>query len=438
MTLREAEPRPGTRRLPRALPLLYLGTAHISCALAFALAALWPRETAGFFYHPWMAALVHLVTIGWITFSMAGVIHLVGPLALRVSLPVRQMDYAAYALAAAGLAGMVAHFWIREFSGMAWSAAMAVLGILHAVGRIAAAIRRAPVHPAVRLHIRLASANFGLAAAMGVLLAIDKVAPFLPGFVLANVFAHAHLAAIGWGVMMVVGVAYRLLPMILPSRMPEGPTLYASAILLQTGVLGLVAGLVLRSPWVALAGALVAAGLVAFAAHVVWMARHRVPRPPGMPPFDFAVAHAAAAGAGLAAALVLGLALLVVPASPASLRAAAAYGALGLVGFLAQTVVAMETWLLPLAASCWAPAHPGPRALPPPPVRRDPTPQALVLAGWLAGVPALAAGLAFEFAPLVRAGAAVLAAAVALAAMDHAVTIGRALRAGATGAREAA
>ena len=58
-----------------------------------------------------------------------------------------------------------------------------------------------------------------MAATLGVLIGFDKVYHFLPGFVLSNVIAHAHLAAIGWAAMMVVGIAYRLLPMILPAAM---------------------------------------------------------------------------------------------------------------------------------------------------------------------------------------------------------------------------
>ena len=55
----------------------------------------------------------------------------------------------------------------------------------------------------------LAFLNILGAATLGVLIGFDKVYHFLPGFVLANVFAHAHLAALGWATMMVVGVAFR-------------------------------------------------------------------------------------------------------------------------------------------------------------------------------------------------------------------------------------
>ena len=95
-------------------------------------------------------------------------------------------------------------------------------------GACAARRCRAPISA----HIMLAFVNFWRAATMGVLIGFDKVYHFLPGFVLANVFAHAHLAAIGWASMMVVGMAYRLLPMVLPAEMPKGPRLWISAILL--------------------------------------------------------------------------------------------------------------------------------------------------------------------------------------------------------------
>ena len=52
---------------------------------AFALAclevALNPRGVSGFFYHSRMLAIVHLVTLGWITNSIFGSLYIVGPIA---------------------------------------------------------------------------------------------------------------------------------------------------------------------------------------------------------------------------------------------------------------------------------------------------------------------------------------------------------------------
>ena len=64
--------------------------------------------------------IVHLVTLGWITFSILGAIDIVGPLALRMDMPARKADYVVYACAVIGLIGMVGHFWIQRIRGMAW------------------------------------------------------------------------------------------------------------------------------------------------------------------------------------------------------------------------------------------------------------------------------------------------------------------------------
>jgi len=87
----------------------------------------------------------------------------------------------------------------------------------------------------------------------------------------------------------------------------------------------------------------------------------------------------------------------VAPLSPFSLRAAAAYGVFGLVGFLAQMIVAIEARLVPL---------------------RDRMLQAVVFVGWSIGVPALAAGLFLESATLVAGGAWALLASLAIATLD--------------------
>jgi hypothetical protein len=433
---REAGVRPQGRSMAtidkapaRALPLLYLGTAHLALGLACLLAALWPRAVAGFFYHAWLIGLVHLVTLGWITFSILGAIYIVGPLALRMAIPARRADYAAYVCAVIGLVGMVAHFWIQEYGGMAWSAATIGVAIGFVTVRIVGAVRRAALPSAVKAHIILASVNFWVAASMGILIASDKVWPFLPGFVMSNVFAHAHLAAIGWAVMMVVGVGYRLLPMTFPSKMPSGRSMYASAILLETGVLGLFVTLLRGSSGAAGFGLTIVAGLAVFAAQVLWMVRHPAPKPAGAPWPDFGVVQAASAGLSLVAAVVLGLTLLVVPTSARTLHIAAAYGVLGLVGFLAQMVVAMEAKLVPMAAWYWAHEGSGYQVAPPSPhAMRARILQTVVFAGWFVGVPALAAGVWRESAPLVGIGAWALFVGVAIAALDNAVVVVSSLR----------
>jgi len=127
-------------RLPsRTLPLLYISAAHLALGVAAFLVAWSPRAAAGFFYHSRMVAIVHLVTLGWVTNSILGALYIVGPATLGIALPARRGDYAAFAAVTIGIVGMVAHFWIQELNGMAWSAATATSGILFVVARVVAA-----------------------------------------------------------------------------------------------------------------------------------------------------------------------------------------------------------------------------------------------------------------------------------------------------------
>lgn len=404
-----------TKLPPRLLPVCYFALAHVALLLAFAAVAADPRAAAGFFYHARMLAIVHLVTLGWITASILGSLYLVAPIALRTHLPARGLDYTAFAFVTVGIAGMIAHFWIAEYGGVAWSAATAVAGILCAGVRVLAAIRRSPIAWSIKAHVGLAFLNIAAAATMGVLIGFSKVHPFLPGYVLANVFAHAHLAAIGWASMMVVGVGYRLLPMVLPAEMTDGASTWASAVLIETGVLGLFVALVRRSGMTAAWALLIVAGLAAFVAHVVRMLRHPRPRPPAIATPDPAVLHAGAALLSLVVAAGLGLWLSLAPVSERSLRVAMAYGVLGLVGFLSQMIVAMGGRLLPIFAWYWAFAN-APAGAPVPSPHQMPwrPAQLIVFALWAFGVPALAAGLALEALFYVRAAAWSLLAATVL------------------------
>ncbi|HEX3529160.1 MAG TPA: hypothetical protein VH988_19045 [Thermoanaerobaculia bacterium] len=303
-----AKPRP--ERDPHSrLPLLYFSLAHVCLAAAFAALALQPQRFSAFFYHPRMVAVVHLVTLGWISASILGALYMVAPMALRTRLPARAADYAAWVVYVIGVTGMVAHFWIDSPKGMVWSAGTIVAALLWVTGRAVLALRPAPIPPEIKLHYLFAFLNLVGAASMGLLLGLNKVKPVLGGYVLANVYAHAHLAALGWATMMVMGTGYRLLPMLLPSAMPEGKGVWATALLLEAGAAGLFVSFVLRSGAVALFAVVTAAALVLFFRQVLWMRRHPRPAPRALRRPDYGVLHSFAALGSLALALLLGLCL---------------------------------------------------------------------------------------------------------------------------------
>src|SRR5262245_44874308 len=150
-------------------PLLYLGFAHACLVTALGAVATDPLGIAGFFYHPRMLAVVHLVTLGWITASILGALYIVGPLAFRMPLKASWPDFVAFASYSIGVLGMASHFWMDSPAGMAWSAGMVTLGLVHVALRGLMGLFRSPVPSVARLPVAIALLNVLGAAALGLL-----------------------------------------------------------------------------------------------------------------------------------------------------------------------------------------------------------------------------------------------------------------------------
>jgi hypothetical protein len=415
---------------PRRLPLLYFGFAHLALAVAFATCALAPRSLLGFYYHPRLIFVVHLVTLGWITSSILGALHLVGPMALRTAMPARKIDYWTFGLYVLGVTGVIFHFLIDELSGVGLSGLVVILCVTQ-VGwkmlrpRSTLAAAAAATTQAVKLHFALAFVNFTVAALLACLLAFHKLWPFLPGHVLGHVAAHAHLAVLGWATMTVFASAYRLLPMFLPAAMPGGWTLYLTGVVYEVGVLGLFATLLAQSSWTFLFAVVTVLGILGFFGHVVWMIRHPRPAARGLLRPDLGVAQAMIAMGYLLASAVLGLYLAWMPSTEMTLRWIPVYGIFALVGFLSQMVVGIQARLLPIYS--WLSAYADATAEKPSPPQKTPHElvdrrlQAMTFVLWTAGVPVLAMGFFLTLAPLTALGGWLLLAAVVCGAWGHAV-----------------
>ena len=389
-----------------AIPLAYYVFAHASLGAALLVLVIDPALPGASFYHSRMVALVHLLTIPWLSGSILGSFYIVGPLALRVAMPAGKGDWIAFSSFVAGTAGMVSHFWIGTYDGMAWSAGMVTAAMAVVAVRAWRGLPGSPARWPVTLHVALAFANILAAAVLGILIGLDRTRGFLGVSPLAAMFAHLHLAAVGWVTMMVVGLSYRLIPMILPAAMPSGGQLALSAVFIEAGLAVLVIALIRGSDFVWAGAFLVVTGLASFVMQIRRTVAHRLPRPPALPSRDWSTWQTHAAFVWLLVSAALGVALTTGIPDETRLTAMWIYGVAGLVGFLAQIVAGMQGRLVPLYA--WYRAF-GARAEPPA-VAANSLPSARfalpIFVLWSAGVPLLAWGLPAqdEFSIRVAAG----------------------------------
>jgi len=303
---------------------------------------LWRRHELllHYFYAAELAAITHLLTLGFITSVCMGIIQRLLPLAVKISMRSRRLAQVQFGLFLAGVAGIVIHFWIHEWSGMAGGTllvlAAAVVQLVNLADVFPAARQG---HPVAR-HVAAALVFLVAAALLGVLLGLNKAALFdvhlLPAPLLPTLFAHMHLAAVGWVSNLIFGFQLKLVPATAGGRRWLALRFW----LLQAGIVGLAATLLMQAP-----GRLLFAGLIAVAVawHVWGPTRHfltgRV-REWSIVPLWLLVG---VVGAGLT------LAAGVLPDDGVlTSRLQVAYGYVGLVGWIVLTVVAMAFKLFPM------------------------------------------------------------------------------------------
>jgi hypothetical protein len=400
---------------------VYVAVAHLSLALAFLLIALEPSRFMGFFYHPKLIAIVHLVTLGWITATTLGLSYVAGPLALRLTVPATRWDAVACGLFVIGASGVVTHFWVEEYLAVAWAGVLMLPALGLVAVRMVRALRGGGAPLPVRLCVGVAYVNLLVAALLAVHLAMKKSsAGAVP---LPHVYAHVHLAAAGWATLMVMGVGFRLLSMLFPAAPPGNRAAWATLVLFEAGVLGLAASFMAGWPLWPFAILLVL-GLAVFLGAVVRMRFRMRPPPAKLRRPDFGVLQVALALLSLGATAGIGLFLALSP--EIEVRWVMAYGVVGLVGFLSQMILGVEMRLLPMFSFTEAYARSGHAALPPSPhdMPRRPL-QGISVLAWAVGVPLLAWGLSCRaeepFAEeAVRAGAGALLAGTLAAAASTA------------------
>lgn len=398
------------------VPLAYLLVAAASFVTA-TLGVVWlAPELTGHYYHPRVLALTHTVTLGWITVTIFGASYQLIPVVLER--PLWSERVARWQLGAlmVGLGGLIPHFFIAQWSGLAWAAALVAAAATAHLVNVALTLRGLPAWSFTARLVAFAHVGLALTAISGALLGLDRAWKFLPGGALANAHAHAHLALLGWVLPMVAGVAARVYPMFLLAREPRGRAGAVQLGGLALGVPALVIGLAAGIAALVAAGALAIAA--AAAAHVVWIAG--MVRTRKRPQLDWPLRFVLTGTAFAVPAMALGLALaLDVTGGP---RIALAYFTLILGGWASLTIAGMMLKIVPFLV--WYRVY-GPR------VGRMPVPTLAELsparfesvAYWLlgGGVLALAIALALGDLAAIRGAGVVLAAgAVAFAtALGH-------------------
>ena len=328
----------GLRRLPRTEEIFVLGGVGALVATAISLFR-WRALLLEYFYFTPLLSLTHLVTLGFLSSLMMGMLYRLSPMLLGVEARSRKLASLQLVLFLVGAWGMISHFWMAESIGMSWSAGLVWGASVVQLVNFRRLFQPSSKAPWPRRFVASSLVYFFLAASLGGVLALAKAYDVRPSFLadrhLANVFAHAHLAGVGWVLAMIFGFQLKLVPTTegRPSSLP------IRFVLLHLGTLGLAASLLLETTPAPFALALALVCFWQALGPATAFARGRARE------WELLALLLLALTAGLGLALALGWPE---ESSPARGRAQLAYGFLGLFGFMALTVVTVAFKLFPI------------------------------------------------------------------------------------------
>jgi hypothetical protein len=395
-----------------ALPLRFIltGVAALLAGATWLVAR--PIILAGYHYGPEVVAATHLFVLGWICSVIMGAMYQLVPVALETRLHSERLARWHFALHVIGFIGMVAMFMVWNMKQVGHFGSVMAIGVGLFVYNLARTLARLPRWNVVAFGIAAALGWLSLTVLAGLYLAAAKCWSFSPFEPLAQMHAHAHLGGLGFFVMMIVAVSFKLVPMFTLSEVQSHRRAGWSLALLNAGLAGLVVTLLFSSPW-KLAGALVvAAGLAVFGWEIIAIlrARKRRNRDWGMRYFLTALALLAPVGG-----LGIVLAWPRLPATTLTTQLESVYGFLAFIGVVTLAIVGMLYKIVPFLV--WYSSYSKAIGKNKIPALADLYSPALQAAGYwvfLAGLTLTSVATALGHTNCVRAGCVVLLAGVAV------------------------
>jgi hypothetical protein len=271
---RNASPAPGANAPAARLPLMFILTGLSALVVGMIWLMAQPGLLAEYHYNQQVIAVTHLFVLGWICSVVMGALYQLVPVALETKLYSEKLASWHFAFHTIGFIGMVCMFEVWNMKQVGHFGSMLGAGVGLYVYNIARTLIRAPRRGVTAYSVAAALFWIACTIAFGLSIAIAKcayestagmagvggvlslvsglrlVAGYMAGFdAISAMHAHAHLGAVGFFMMLIVGVSYKLVPMFTLSEIQSHRRAIASVALLNVGLAGSFITILLRSTW---------------------------------------------------------------------------------------------------------------------------------------------------------------------------------------------
>ncbi len=329
--------------------LPYFAFGAISFLVASIVLFIAAPDLTRHYLSPRLLTLTHVLILGWITMIIFGALYQLIPVVMEVKLYSEKLAVTTFFLFGAGLITLSASFWTFNFGrniGLEIGGYLIVTAvILFGINTIlsAAKTERKNIENAF---IITAVIWLLLTVTLGIVMVLNFAFHFLSGSHLELLKLHAHIGFIGWFLMLVIGVASKLMPMFLIVHKLPAKVLNYAYFLINGGLILLSIGYYyFPEKWfMLLSSLLILSGVILFLRfnYVAFSKRIRKK-------LDVGMKLSAAAFIMLGVSLLLGAISIISPdfMGVFQTRVEIAYGILIVLGFLTALVLGQTYKTLP-------------------------------------------------------------------------------------------
>lgn len=351
------------------LPLAFVLTGLLALCTGLAWLVAWPAILTTYHYNQHAIALTHLFVLGWLCTTVMGAMYQLVPVALESRLYSEKLAAWHLVFHLVGFIGMVWMFWTWNMEQVGHFGSLLGLGVAFFVYNIARTLGRVPKWNVVAFGVASALTWLSLGILAGLTITIAKcgaasmfdgspanshgailhgmqaVAAFMARFdAIGAMHAHAHLGAVGFFTMLIVGVSYKLVPMFTLSEIQSRRRAFCSILLLNLGLAGLFVTVLMRSSWKLGFALVIIAALAIHGWEILAIVRARKRRA-----LDWGIRYFLTALSLFVplSALAVALCWPNLPSNPFTGQLENAYGFLGLIGVVTLAVMGMLYKIIP-------------------------------------------------------------------------------------------
>ncbi|TZF85052.1 cytochrome C oxidase subunit I [Pedobacter sp. BS3] len=217
---------------------LYAGIAYLAATVVLLFST--PVFT-GHYFHPQIAAITHIMALGWGTMIILGAGHQLVPVLIEGKLFSNTLAYLSFVTAGAGIPLLVYSFYIFNMGWLAQTGAILInAAVLSFLVNIWVSTARSKADSVHAVFVFTATLWLFITTLIGVFLVYNFTRNILPENSLYYLSLHAHIGIVGWFLLLVIGVASRLIPMFLISKYSHPKTLWIIYYLINAGLLAFI------------------------------------------------------------------------------------------------------------------------------------------------------------------------------------------------------